>query len=273
MAYVFVSYSHIDSEYAHKLADELRKELIEAWIDDRIDYGSKWPHVIQENLDNCSAFIVIMTPRAYESEWVQNELSRAQRKGKPIFPLLLEGDNWLSVEARQFVDVRNGNLPPIDFYERLKKFVPQQYNTKSGRLPQKSKDSTVSLPKPSPSSKTQLAPQDNILSAKEPIIGALATIIMFLLVGLAINYVVVSLAIGLLFSPIGFLVGRSMKRLGTTLGAKYGFIIGAAIAVLICITSPQPQETAVNLISRTYVTVILFSIPSWFLGRLISKFF
>lgn len=126
MAYVFISYSHKDSEYAHKLADELQKELIEAWIDDRIDFGSQWPHVIQEQLDNCAAFIVVMTPRAYLSEWVQNELSRAQRKRKPIFPLLLEGEPWLSVEARQFANVSDGQLPPKALYDEIAKHAPRR---------------------------------------------------------------------------------------------------------------------------------------------------
>jgi hypothetical protein len=36
---------------------------------------------------------VLMTPRAYQSEWVQNELSRAKRKQKAIFPLLLRAKN------------------------------------------------------------------------------------------------------------------------------------------------------------------------------------
>ena len=38
MAHVFISYSHKDKEYARKLADELKRRGIDAWIDDRIDY-------------------------------------------------------------------------------------------------------------------------------------------------------------------------------------------------------------------------------------------
>ena len=107
MSHIFISYSHKDSDYAHRLAEALEKKGISVWIDDRIDYGTQWPRVIQEYLDDCLAFIVIMTPRSFQSDWVQNELSRAKRKRKPIFPLLLEGDEpWLSVEATQYVDVR-----------------------------------------------------------------------------------------------------------------------------------------------------------------------
>lgn len=127
MSYIFISYSHTDSGYAHKLAAALEHNGFLPWVDDRIDYGSQWPRVIQEQLDGCAAFIVIMTPRAYASDWVQNELNRAKRKRKPIIPLLLEGDEpWLSVEAIQYLDVRGGMLPPPRFYERLAQLVPRR---------------------------------------------------------------------------------------------------------------------------------------------------
>jgi hypothetical protein len=119
MGHVFVSYSHRDKAYVHKLADGIRARGFDIWIDDRIDYGSRWPKVIQENLDTCDAFIVVISENSYESEWVQSEVARAKRKGKPFFPLLLSGDPWLSIEVTQYVDVRNQSLPPEKFYERL----------------------------------------------------------------------------------------------------------------------------------------------------------
>src|SRR5512147_1011969 len=112
MGHIFISYSHRDKDYAHKLADFLRDQGFDIWVDDRLDYGSQWPEEIQEHLDGSAAFIVIMTPRSYESDWVQNELSRAKRKGKPIFPLLLEGgETWLTIETTQYADVRGGKMP------------------------------------------------------------------------------------------------------------------------------------------------------------------
>lgn len=119
MADVFISYSHKDSDYAHRLADELRSRQVDVWIDDRIDYGDQWPRVIQDNLAACRVFIVIMSTRAFNSMWVQNEVSYAQANHKPIFPILLEGGVWLSMSAMQYVDVQTGELPPEKFFERL----------------------------------------------------------------------------------------------------------------------------------------------------------
>src|SRR6266540_3537146 len=123
MGYIFVSYSHFDKEYVHKLQDALKSEGLDVWIDDRIDYGQQWPKVIQEQLDGCDSFIVVMSENSLVSEWVQNEVTRAKRIGKPFFPLLLSGKTWLSSESIQYVDVKDGELPPPKFYQGLKKVI------------------------------------------------------------------------------------------------------------------------------------------------------
>ncbi|MFT3890636.1 MAG: TIR domain-containing protein [Anaerolineales bacterium] len=124
MGHVFVSYSHKDTKYAHRLAEHLQQIGIDVWIDERLDYGSQWPNEIQKQLDSSDAFIIIMSPRAFASEWVQSELQRAKRKLKPIFPLLLEGDEpWLSVESTQYYDVRNQELPDNKFHSALRRVL------------------------------------------------------------------------------------------------------------------------------------------------------
>jgi len=128
MGHIFISYSHNDTDYAHRLADTLQSEGFDVWIDARIDYGSQWPLEIQKQLDSCDAFILIMTPRSFASEWVQSELQRAKRKLKPIIPMLLEGDEpWLSVESTQYYDVRGERLPEPKFYSALRRVaVPHE---------------------------------------------------------------------------------------------------------------------------------------------------
>jgi len=117
--HVFISYSHKDSDYTHKLAEEMEGHNIPVWIDDRIDYGTRWPQVIQEKIDSCQAFVLIMSDNARGSDWVNNELTYAIGKGKKIFPLLLKGDTWLAVASIQYVNVRNRKLPEESFYKKL----------------------------------------------------------------------------------------------------------------------------------------------------------
>ncbi len=129
MSHIFISYSHKDKEYVHRLQDALLNEGFEVWIDDRIDYGDEWPMVIQESLDGCDAFVLVATENSYKSKWVQKEVTRAQRINKPFFPLLLSGSPWLSIESTQYVDVRDKSLPPERFYERLASVTPRGLHT------------------------------------------------------------------------------------------------------------------------------------------------
>ncbi|MBN2117751.1 MAG: response regulator [Anaerolineales bacterium] len=117
--HVFISYSHKDSDYTHKLAEEMERRNIPVWIDDRIDYGTRWPQVIQEKIDSCKAFVLIMSDNARASDWVNNELTYAIGKRRKIFPLLLKGDTWLAVASIQYVNVQNRRLPKEAFYKTL----------------------------------------------------------------------------------------------------------------------------------------------------------
>jgi len=141
MAHVFISYSHKDKAYARKLTHELERQGIEAWIDDRIDYGSQWPRVIQENLDACPGFVVIMSSNSYNSDWVQNEVSYAQDEKKAMFPILLEGKRWVSFAAKQYADTRNGELPPNSYFSTIKKQLG--IKTARGQLQQLPKEKGI----------------------------------------------------------------------------------------------------------------------------------
>ena len=50
MPCIFVSYSHEDNEYPHRLEEALKLKGFEVWLDDRIDYGTQWPEEIEEKL-------------------------------------------------------------------------------------------------------------------------------------------------------------------------------------------------------------------------------
>jgi hypothetical protein len=132
MGHIFISYSHKDTEYAHGLANNLQNMGFDIWIDARIDYGSQWPYEIEKQLDSCDAFILVMSRNSYASEWVQSELQRAKRKLKPIFPLLLDGDEpWLSIESTQYYDVRGGKFPDAWFYAALKRVSSIKQNAQT----------------------------------------------------------------------------------------------------------------------------------------------
>jgi formylglycine-generating enzyme required for sulfatase activity len=124
--HVFISYAREDQIYARKLADSLGQHGLETWMDDRIDFGDRWLLTIVQAIQDSAAFVVVMTPEAEGSEWVERELLLAQREGKPIFPLLLRGQEFPLLITVQYANVTSGQVPPEEFYERLGRVVSKE---------------------------------------------------------------------------------------------------------------------------------------------------
>ncbi len=132
MSYAFISYSTHNKDYAFRLAEALQSEGFDVWIDNNeLRTGDAWWDEITENLRGCGAFVVIMTPEAEASKWVQREAHYADNLDKPFFPLLLMGRSWPMFANIQHQDVRDGRLPPPRYYEVLARSIPRRATTGS----------------------------------------------------------------------------------------------------------------------------------------------
>jgi hypothetical protein len=107
-----------------RLVAHLKKADLKCWIDKSgIDYGDRWEKEIQSNLDTCSVFVVVMTPSSESRPWVMREIARAEKKGRPILPLLLEGDEFFRLSDLQYESVVGGMMPPKRWVERLQHLI------------------------------------------------------------------------------------------------------------------------------------------------------
>ena len=71
---VFISHAHEDTEFAHRLAADLRTAGWRVWISpDSIQPGEKWVPAINRGLEESGVFVVALTPAAVKSTWVQFE--------------------------------------------------------------------------------------------------------------------------------------------------------------------------------------------------------
>jgi formylglycine-generating enzyme required for sulfatase activity len=118
--HIFISYAREDQPYARGLADHLRQRDFDVWMDDRIDFGDRWWQTIIQALRASAALVVVMTPQSEKSEWVHREVLLALDDHKPVFPLLLRGERFPLLIDRQYADVTGGQMPPEDFYDRLR---------------------------------------------------------------------------------------------------------------------------------------------------------
>src|SRR5690349_11149625 len=131
MSHVFISYSSQNSDYARALADKLRDEGFDVWIDNRNLHSSEdWWRSIVLALRSCAAFLVVMTPEADTSRWVQREITLAEKYARPVYPLWLSGDlntpNWEIFVRTQVEDVRGGKMPVPEFYDQLAQVASRQ---------------------------------------------------------------------------------------------------------------------------------------------------
>jgi formylglycine-generating enzyme required for sulfatase activity len=132
MGHIFVSYSRKDEKYVKKLIETLQSEGFEVWIDTRdMGAGAEWHKAIEDNINRCGAFIVVMSQNSKDSDWVLSEVLQAKEIKRPIFPLLLEGKVWLVVKDRNPVIVTDGSLPDEKFFSQLAKFTKRRKVTSS----------------------------------------------------------------------------------------------------------------------------------------------
>jgi formylglycine-generating enzyme len=76
---VFISHAHEDTEFAHRLAADLRAHGWRPWIaPDSIRPGEKWVDAINRGLEECGVFLVALTPAAVVSNWVTDETNVAK---------------------------------------------------------------------------------------------------------------------------------------------------------------------------------------------------
>jgi hypothetical protein len=118
--HVFVSYAREDHAYVGRLLMHLRAHGVEVWSDETINAGAEWPKVIQESIDGCAVFVVVMSSAARASDWVLREVLRALARRKLIFPLLLTGESFFEVSHLNYESVEDAVLPSPRWLDHLK---------------------------------------------------------------------------------------------------------------------------------------------------------
>ncbi len=105
---IFLSYSHKNKDFAEKVANDLEKVGHEVWWDiTDIEGGDRWAKEIQEGITQSEIFVIIVSPDAIISEWVEKEFIFASNKNMKIIPLLYEECElpvWLL--NLQYIDLR-----------------------------------------------------------------------------------------------------------------------------------------------------------------------
>ena len=85
----FFSYSRDDSDFALRLAEDLKAAGANVWLDQvDIDPGQRWDRAVEDALSNCPRLLVILSPAAVNSTNVLDEVSFALETQKTVIPVL-----------------------------------------------------------------------------------------------------------------------------------------------------------------------------------------
>jgi hypothetical protein len=132
----FISYSRINKEFALKLALELRSSGFDIWLDQLdIPTGSRWDDEVEQALEDCEIFMVILTPASSTSSNVKDEIGYAIDTGKRILPILLEDAKVpLRLRRFQYVDFTEKNYD--EGVESAKKLLRKLIDEPTGPVEQ-----------------------------------------------------------------------------------------------------------------------------------------
>lgn len=89
--YVFISYSSKNQQMADSVRRLLKENDISCWMAPYdIPAGSKYAYVINDALEKCGCFLLLLTNASQMSQFVEREIERAITYKKPILPMKLE---------------------------------------------------------------------------------------------------------------------------------------------------------------------------------------
>ncbi len=104
----FFSYSRDDSEFALRLAGDLKAAGANVWLDQLdIAPGQRWARAVQDALNNCQRLLLILSPSSVSSTNVEDEVAFALEEHKTVIPVFYR-DCKVPFQLRplQYVDFR-----------------------------------------------------------------------------------------------------------------------------------------------------------------------
>lgn len=88
---VFISYTKKDSEFAHRIAEQIERFPVKVLIDTKeFKVGDKISDRIENLVEQCDFFAFVVSDSSLESRWANEELKEALAKKKKVLPLVLQ---------------------------------------------------------------------------------------------------------------------------------------------------------------------------------------
>lgn len=108
---IFISYSRRDAQIMRRVRADLIAQGFTVWTDENLPPGTpSWLDTVESSICSAMCVIVLLTPDAKKSDWVEKELSTAKIHKKQIVPLLARGSEEnalpLLLSNSHYLDIR-----------------------------------------------------------------------------------------------------------------------------------------------------------------------
>jgi formylglycine-generating enzyme required for sulfatase activity len=142
MTQVFISYSRKDIAFVDHLAADLKKAGLDVWYDvSGIAGGDRWRSEIENGLRTSQFVLVVLSPDAITSEWVEREFLFSSNLKRKIIPLMYRSCELpLGYVNLNFIDVQGDNYARnFDVLLRALSVDPSAVNVLPGKVKEPSR--------------------------------------------------------------------------------------------------------------------------------------
>jgi hypothetical protein len=155
---IFLSYARTDQATARIFAESFAQEGFSVWWDASLHSGQTFDEVIEQNLRDAKAVVVLWSPRSVASRWVRAEATLADRRNK-LAPAIIEPcDRPIIFELTHAADLTDWSGDTSDprwrnFMQDLRRLVeavPEQTNAGPNHVVGKTGSGPAPAPAPPP---------------------------------------------------------------------------------------------------------------------------
>lgn len=119
--YIFISYSHADTDEVYTFLKYIEREKFRIWYDDTMEIGEDFRAELRTKIEGCSAFLLFISKASMNSKYCGMEIITAFKNNKKIYPVYLDE----TVEIPPALKMILENIQHVKGYSRssLDKYV------------------------------------------------------------------------------------------------------------------------------------------------------
>ena len=80
--YLFISYSHVDTDLVYRIMNRLDREKFRIWFDDTMEVGEDFRDELKVKIEKCAAFILFVSKASMDSKYCGMEIITAYKNNK-----------------------------------------------------------------------------------------------------------------------------------------------------------------------------------------------